>query len=72
MQRSSSYSNCTMLLVIIGQPRIHTKLASFKQILLEHMMNFRVKFRRNILRMRIYLHSLRIKYFEYFDDGMSI
>ncbi|WZZ64804.1 hypothetical protein YC2023_076174 [Brassica napus] len=72
MRRSSSYSNCTMLLVIIGQPRIRTKLVSFKQILLEQLMNFRVKFRRSILRMCVYLHSLRIKYFDYFDDGMSI
>ncbi|WZY92818.1 hypothetical protein YC2023_065147 [Brassica napus] len=72
MRRSSSYSNCTMLLVIIGQPRIRTKLASFKQILLEQLINFRVKFRRSILRMRVYLHNLRIKYFDYFDDGMSI
>ncbi|KAG5377964.1 hypothetical protein IGI04_025806 [Brassica rapa subsp. trilocularis] len=42
----------SMLLVIIGPPRIRTKLASFKQILLEQLMNFRVKFRRIILRMR--------------------
>ncbi|WZZ15999.1 hypothetical protein YC2023_109088 [Brassica napus] len=52
MQRSSSYSNCTMLLVIIGQPRIRTKLASFKQILLEQLMNFRVRFQRSIFWMR--------------------
>ncbi|CAG7885856.1 unnamed protein product, partial [Brassica rapa] len=50
MQRLSTYSNCTMLLVIITQPCIRTKLASFKQILLEQLMNFRVKFRRSILR----------------------
>ncbi|WZY86380.1 hypothetical protein YC2023_032764 [Brassica napus] len=72
MRRSSSYSNCTMLLVIIGQPRIRTKLASFKQILLEQLMNFRVKFRRSILRMRGIPSQLRIKYFDYFGDSMSI
>uniref|UniRef100_A0A0D3DIQ2 Uncharacterized protein n=1 Tax=Brassica oleracea var. oleracea TaxID=109376 RepID=A0A0D3DIQ2_BRAOL len=55
MRRSSNYSNCTMLKVIIGQSRIRKKLASFQQLLLEQLMNFRVKFRRSILRITMIL-----------------
>ncbi|CAG7863806.1 unnamed protein product [Brassica rapa] len=50
MRWSSIYSKCTMLLVIIGQPHIRTKLAFFRQLLLEKLMIFQVKFPRSIWR----------------------
>ncbi|CAN7139374.1 unnamed protein product [Brassica rapa subsp. narinosa] len=50
MRLSSSCSKCTMLLVNTVQRHIRTKLASFKQHLLEKLMIFQVQFPKRILR----------------------
>ncbi|CAN7066047.1 unnamed protein product [Brassica rapa subsp. trilocularis] len=50
MRLSSSCSKCTMLLVNTVQRHILTKLASFKQHLLEKMMIFQVQFPKSISR----------------------
>ncbi|CAN6891894.1 unnamed protein product, partial [Brassica oleracea] len=50
MRLSSSFSKCTMILVNTVQRHIRTKLASFKQHLLENLMIFQVQFPKSISR----------------------